>query len=155
MKPIQTIGTGQRPPEWAAATAALRRGESAIQVMRALLGVDQALEGDELDAAVMAALAVQRSPSLSIYDRAYVAHIYPAPGVSDGQVFDALRDYAAMYATPDPAMVEARRNEIVALLGTWATKAPPSVDDAEFWRRFDAAVAKTGLRNVATTDSDG
>jgi hypothetical protein len=139
---VVTINAGPRVPDWGAATAAMRRGESTAQVMRALLGVDPALTGEALDTAVMEALAEQRPPELSIYDRAYTAHIYPTPGVSHGQVFDALRDYASQHASDDPAMREVKRRKLLELLDQWQAEGPPSAEDDRVWREFDADLAR-------------
>jgi hypothetical protein len=139
---VVTINAGPRVPDWGAATAAMRRGEPTAQVMRALLGVDAALMGEALDTAVMEALAAQRPPDLSIYDRAYTAHIYPAPGVSHGQVFDALRDYASQHASDDPAMREVKRRKLLELLDRWQAEGPPSAEDDRVWREFDADLAR-------------
>lgn len=154
MKKVTTINSAPRLPNWRAAADAMRRNESALSVLAHLLSIDPNGTREELESGVLNELAAQRSPAISVYDRRYTAHIYPEPEVSDGQVYEALRDYAAQHATPDTAMVEIRNRGILELLDKWLAEGPPSPDDIEFWRQFDAdlARAKRGADSPAAVE---
>jgi hypothetical protein len=143
MKKVTTINSAPRLPDWQAGADSLRRGEALIFAICDLFGIPG--QGDErtLTGMVLNELAAQRSPAISIYDRKYTAHIYPEPEVSDGQVYEALRDLAAQRATDDPAMREIKRKRMLDLLDRWQAEGPPSAEDDAFWRDFHADLART------------
>lgn len=143
MKQVTTINSAPRPLDWPAANKAIADGHPAWYVLCVLLGGDPPATEEAAILFYAHAAAQQRSPATSVYDRLYTAHIYPEPGVAEGQVYEALRDYAAQHATPDPAMVEIRCKSMLALLDKWRTEGMPSAEDAEFWRQFDADLART------------
>lgn len=141
MKQVTPINSAPKLPNWPAAAEHMRAG-GAFDALCALLGVQQGSQ-PEMHAAVLAALEAQPNPAISIYDRRYTAHIYPEPGVAEGQVYEALRDYAAPRATEDPAMREIKRQQMLALLDKWQAEGPPSAEDDAFWRDFQSDLAKT------------
>lgn len=146
-KKIQTIGSAPRLPNWKAALAAVNAGEKPYvdtycDAFCALFGIEAGGETDR-EAAILNELAAQRPPSISIYDRKYTTHVYAEPEASDGQVYEAMRDYAAQHATEDPAMRAVKRKQILDLLDQWQAAGPPSAEDDRFWRGFQADLAKT------------
>lgn len=142
MKQVTPINSAPKFPNWPAAAAAMRSDASGLAVLAHLLIGDPSGDVEALKGAILAALEAQPSPAISIYDRRYTAHIYPEPGVAEGPVYEALRDYAAPRATPDPAMVAIRNREILKLLAEWKEDGPPSPEDVEFWRQFDEDLAR-------------
>lgn len=142
MKQVTPINSAPRPLDWPAANKAIADGHPAWHVLCVLLGGDSPATEEAAILFYAQAAAQQRSPATSIYDRMYTAHIYPEPGVAMGQVYEALRDYSAQNATPDPAMVEIRNRGILELLDKWQAEGPPSPEDVEFWRQFDADLAR-------------
>lgn len=141
MKQVTPINSAPKLPNWPAAAAVLHADIDDLATAIAVV-LDVQAAPDAILTAIRDAVSAQPSPAISIYDRLYTAHIYPEPGVAEGQVYEALRDYAAQHATPDPAMVEIRCKSMLALLDKWREEGPPSAEDAEFWRQFDADLAR-------------
>lgn len=141
MKQVTPINSARKLPNWPAAAAVLHADIDDLATAIAVL-LDVQAAPDAILTAIRDAVSAQPSPAMSIYDRKYTAHIYPEPDVPPGQVYEALRDYAAQHATPDPAMVAIRNREILKTLDAWLAEGPPSPEDVAFWRKFDEDLAR-------------